>query len=103
MRLRALNRRLLAWVLLLASLMMVMAVPMAWAQAPGAPPIESPRTSTPAESPQTSTIDNNMDTRDDSSGEWGLLGLVGLLGLAGLMRRDRTPLLERTREQVGRL
>ena len=30
------------------------------------------------------------DTREDDSGNWGLLGLLGLVGLAGLIRRDRT-------------
>lgn len=30
------------------------------------------------------------DTRDDDSGQWGLLGLLGLVGLAGLIPRDRT-------------
>jgi len=98
MRLRALNRRLPAWVLLLASLVMVMAIPMAWAQAPGTPPGAPLQTSTPPESPRTSPMDN----RDANSGQWGLLGLVGLLGLAGLMRRDRSSPLKRTGEQVGR-
>ncbi len=78
-----------ALVLLLAGIMVVMAVPMALAQAPATPPADAPRTSA-------------MDTDDDGYGEWGLLGLVGLLGLAGLIRRDRTRPMERTTDRVGR-
>jgi MYXO-CTERM domain-containing protein len=99
MRLPAFRGRVPGFVLLLAAMIMVMAIPLAVAQAPVSPP---------AQSAQTTMTDTRTDTSDDSYGEWGLLGLVGLLGLAGLMRRDRTRLgdrsLDRTteRERVGR-
>jgi MYXO-CTERM domain-containing protein len=89
MKSRALNRALPVLALLLAAIMTVTAIPMALAQAPTTPPGQSPQTNLP-------------DTRDDSSGEWGLAGLIGLLGLAGLMRRDRTRPIERPAERVGR-
>ena len=98
MKLRAFKHTMSAVVLLLVGITVFMAIPVALAQAPGTPQGESPRTIPPAESPRMSAIDDG----DDSSGEWGLLGLVGLLGLAGLMRRGRTPTLERTGERVGR-
>jgi MYXO-CTERM domain-containing protein len=98
MKLRGFRHTMPALVLFLVGIAVFMAVPVTLAQAPGTPQGESPRTIPPAESPRTSTMDNG----DDSSGEWGLLGLVGLLGLAGLMRRDRTPPVERTGERVGR-
>ena len=87
------RRTIPALVLLLAAIITVAAVPWAAAQTPGAPPAQSPGP-------------GPVDTRDDSSGDWGLLGLIGLLGLAGLMRRDRTRLtdraVDRPTERVGR-
>jgi hypothetical protein len=99
MKSRALNRTMPGLVLLLASIMIVMAMPIAMAQAPGTPQGDSPRMTAPGEPPRTSLAD---DRADDSSGEWGLIGLVGLLGLAGLMRRNRAPAMDRTRERAGR-
>lgn len=95
----ALSRTMPGLVLLLAAIMIVMAIPMAMAQAPGTPQGDSPRTTAPGEPPRSSLAD---DTADDGFGEWGLLGLVGLLGLAGLMRRDRATAVDRTRERVDR-
>ena len=98
MKFKALSRTMSAVALLLVGIMVLVAVPVALAQAPATPQGESPRISPPAESPRATT----MDAGDDSYGQWGLLGLVGLLGLAGLMRREKTPPLERTGERVGR-
>ena len=95
MKLRAFRRTVPAIALLLTAMITIMAIPLAIAQAPGTPPAQSPQ----------NTV---TETRDDSSGEWGLVGLVGLLGLIGLMRRDKTRLVDRPsdrsteRERVGR-
>jgi MYXO-CTERM domain-containing protein len=99
MKSRALSRTMPGLVLLLASMMIVMAIPMVMAQAPGTPQGDAPQTTAPGESPRTGLVDNRTD---DSSGKWGLIGLVGLLGLVGLMRRDRATAVDRTRERVNR-
>lgn len=90
MRSLTFRRTVSAVALLLATIMVVSPMPMAFAQAPAVPPVESPRATT---------------DMDDDSGNWGLLGLVGLLGLAGLIRRDRSRPIDRPaeRERAGRL
>jgi MYXO-CTERM domain-containing protein len=90
MRSLTVRRTVSAVALLLATIMVVSPMPMAFAQAPAVPPVESSRATT---------------DMDDDSGNWGLLGLVGLLGLAGLMRRDRSRPIDRPteRERAGRL
>jgi MYXO-CTERM domain-containing protein len=93
MNARALRRTIPTVALLLVMCMMVMAIPTVLAQAPGTPQ---------GGAPQTGRIDPRADTRDDGTGNWGLLGLIGLVGLAGLMRRDRTRPGERPAERVGR-
>ena len=66
---------------LLTVILVVMTISGTLAQAPTEP------------APQT----RPMDTRDDDSGNWGLLGLLGLVGLAGLIRRDRPRPVDRPR------
>ena len=90
MRSLAFKRTVSVVAVLLATILAVSSVPMAFAQAPTTPPAETPRATT---------------DMDDDSGNWGLLGLVGLVGLAGLMRRDRNRTIERPteRERAGRL
>jgi hypothetical protein len=102
MMLRELRYTTLAVMALLVAMMTFVVTPVSLAQAPGTPQGGSTPTTAPGESPRAGTAGDRMDTRDDGSGKWGLIGLVGLLGLAGLMRRDRTPQLETTREQVRR-
>jgi MYXO-CTERM domain-containing protein len=102
MTLRKLRYTTLAVVLLLVGMIALTAMPTALAQAPGTPQGGTPPATAPGETPRTGIPGDRMDDRSDSSGEWGLLGLIGLLGLAGLMRRDRTPQLETTRERVRR-
>jgi MYXO-CTERM domain-containing protein len=74
---RSSKRIILAVLLFFATLMPIVSLPVALAQAPVGQTVQAP--------PATRT-----ETRDDDdSGKWGLLGLLGLVGLAGLLRRDK--------------
>jgi MYXO-CTERM domain-containing protein len=77
------RRKVCAVVLLLVAIGAVVPPSVALAQAPAGQAVQAP----PA---------TRMEPRDDDdSGQWGVLGLLGLIGLAGLLRRDRTPPLNR--------
>jgi len=76
------NRRTVSALVVLLAALVVLTTSVALAQAPGGPAGQAPPTT-------------RMETRDDGSGNWGLVGLLGLLGLAGLLRRDRARPIDR--------